>query len=64
MLETELPLTPEERLTIAALYLRLTSKDVLHPRQHPEGGRNTHVGESHILVSHVVSHNQSHGGVE
>lgn len=64
MSDSEAPLTPIERLVITALYLRLTSKDVLHPRQHPEGGMNQQVGASHILVSHPLSHNQSHGGAE
>lgn len=60
MSETEAPLTPVERLVIAALYASLTSKEVLHPRQHSEGGMNTQVAQSHILVSHPKSHNQSH----
>ncbi|SHX82251.1 Uncharacterised protein [Mycobacteroides abscessus subsp. abscessus] len=60
MSETEAPLTPVERLVIAALYASLTSKDVLHPRQHPEDGMNRQVARSHILVSHALSHNQSH----
>ncbi|BBZ83328.1 hypothetical protein MABM_32440 [Mycobacteroides abscessus] len=68
-------LTTGERLVIAALYARLTavtpssrlrldsgltSKDVLHPRQHPEGRLNQQVAQSHILVSHALLHNQSH----
>ncbi|MBN7314768.1 hypothetical protein [Mycobacteroides abscessus] len=61
MLEDEAPLTPDERLAIAALYLRLTSLDVLHPRQHPDIEKNKQAGQSHILVSHHLSHNQSHG---
>ncbi|SID67008.1 Uncharacterised protein [Mycobacteroides abscessus subsp. abscessus] len=75
MSDSEVPLTPIERLAVAALYARLTaatpssrlrldsgltSKDVLHPRQHPEDGMNTQVAQSHILVSHPKSHNQSH----
>lgn len=79
MSETDAPLTPMERLVIVALYARLTgvtpsphlglgsgltSKDVLDPRQHPEGGMNQQVARSHISVSHPLSHNQSHGGVE
>lgn len=60
MLEDEAPLTAEERLVIAALYASLTSKDVLHPRQHPECGMNQQVAQSHISVSHALSHNQSH----
>lgn len=61
MSDSEPPLTPVERLLIAALYAHLTSKEVLHQRQHPEGGMNTQVGKSHISVSHSKSHNQSHG---
>lgn len=76
MPDSEAPLTPFERLTIAAVYARLTavtpssrlrldsgltSKDVLHPRQHPEDGMNQQVEVSHILVSHPKSHNLSHG---
>lgn len=60
MPETEAPLTVDERLMLASLYLRLTSKDVLHPRQHPECGMNQQVAQSHISVSHALSHNQSH----
>lgn len=60
MSEIEPPLTAEERLTIVALYAGLTSKDVLHPRQHPDSEKNKQVGGSHILVSHPLSHNQSH----
>lgn len=59
MSDVEPPLTVEERLLLASVYLRLTSKDVLHQRQHPEGGMNMQVGESHILVSHLLSHNLS-----
>lgn len=62
MSDSEAPLTPFERLTIAAVYLRLTSKDVLHPRQHPERGMNMQVARCHILVSHPKSQNQSHLG--
>lgn len=62
MSDTEPPLTPDERLVIAALYLRLTSKDVLHPQQHPEDGMNQQVAQSHFLVSHPLSHNLSHLG--
>ncbi|SKF72982.1 Uncharacterised protein [Mycobacteroides abscessus subsp. abscessus] len=61
MSDSEAPLTPDERLLLASLYLRLTSKDVLHPRQHPEDGMNQQVEVSHILVSHPKSHNLSHG---
>ncbi|CPS25509.1 Uncharacterised protein [Mycobacteroides abscessus subsp. abscessus] len=64
MSDSEAPLTPVERLTIAAVYARLTSKDVLHPRQHPEDGLNRQVARSHILVSHPKSRNPSHGGAE
>lgn len=75
MSETEAPLTPVERLLIAAVYARLTavtpsarlrldsgltSKDVLPPRQHPNVGMNRQVAQSHISVSHPKSHNQSH----
>lgn len=60
MSETEAPLSPDERLAIAAVYLRLTSLDVLPPRQHPRGEENSQVGQSHILVSHHLSHNMSH----
>lgn len=75
MPDHEPPLTPIERLVIVGLYARLTavtpssrlrldsgltSLDVLHPRQHPEGGMNRQVGKSHILVSHPLSHNPSH----
>lgn len=61
MSETEPPLTPDERLLLAALYASLTSLDVLHPRQHNAGEANTQVEVSHILVSHALSHNPSHG---
>lgn len=64
MCEDEPPLAAEERLVIAALYMRLASKDVLHARQHPEGGMNRQVAQSHISVSYSLSHSQSHGGVE
>ncbi len=64
MSDSEAPLTPIERLVITALYLRLTSKDVLHPRQHHGGGMNPQVAQSHISVSHPLSHNPSHGGAE
>lgn len=60
MSDIEPPLTVEERLLLASVYTRLTSKDVLHPRQHPERGMNMQVGESHILVSHALLHNLSH----
>ncbi|MBN7483725.1 hypothetical protein [Mycobacteroides abscessus] len=60
--EDEAPLTAEERLLLASVYLRLTSKDVLPPRQHPQGEENKQVAQSHILVSVSQSHNQSHGG--
>lgn len=60
MLEDEAPLTPGERLVIAALYARLTTKDVVRPRQHANGGMNRQVGRSHILVSVPQSHNMSH----
>lgn len=75
MNEAEPPLSPVERLVIAALYARLTvvtpsprlrldsgltSKDVLHPRQHNAGNAKRQVGQSHILVSHTLSHNSSH----
>lgn len=60
MSETEAPLTSMERVLIVSLYARLTSLDVLHPRQHPERGMNMQVARSHILVSHPKSHNQSH----
>ncbi|SID68888.1 Uncharacterised protein [Mycobacteroides abscessus subsp. abscessus] len=60
MPDIEPPLTPGERLLIVGLYARLTSKDVLHPRQHPECGMNQQVAQSHISVSHALSHNQSH----
>lgn len=59
MLEDEAPLTPVERLLLASVYLRLTSKDVLPTRQHPQGEENGQVGQSHILVSHHLSHNMS-----
>ncbi|RIS84073.1 hypothetical protein D2E44_13365 [Mycobacteroides abscessus] len=58
--EDEAPLTAEERLLLASVYLRLTSKDVLHPRQHDAGNGKQQVGQSHILVSHTLSHNPSH----
>lgn len=61
MSDVEPPLTPDERLLLAAVYARLTSLDVLHPRQHPDIEKNKQVGQSHILVSHHLSHNQSHG---
>ncbi|SHO82457.1 Uncharacterised protein [Mycobacteroides abscessus subsp. abscessus] len=61
MLENEAPLSPVERLVITSLYASLTSLDVLPPRQHPRGEENKQVGRSHILVSHHMSHNQSHG---
>lgn len=60
MPDPESPLSPVERLVIAALYARLTSKDVLHPRQHPRGEENKQVVQSHNLVSHHLSHNTSH----
>lgn len=75
MPDIEPPLTPEERLVIAALYARLTavtpspplrldsgltSKDVLPPRQRPQGEENKQVGQSHILVLVPQSHNMSH----
>lgn len=60
MPDSEAPLTSIERLAIVALYLRLTSLDVLHPQQHPEDGMNMQVGQSHISVSHPKSHNPSH----
>lgn len=60
MSESEAPLSPVERLMLASLYLRLTSLDVLHPRQHNAGDMNTQVVQSHFLVSHSLSHNQSH----
>lgn len=59
--EDEAPLTADERLLLASVYLRLTSLDVLHPRQHPDSEKNGQVERSHILVSHSMSHNQSHG---
>lgn len=61
MSETEAPLTPDERLLLAAVYACLTSLDVLHPRQHPDSEKNRQVGQSHILVSIPQSHNMSHG---
>ncbi|KRQ26411.1 hypothetical protein AOT83_19090 [Mycobacteroides sp. H001] len=75
MSDSEAPLTPMERLVIAALYARLTvvtpwldsgltSKDVLRPQQHTEDGMNQQVERSHISVSHSMSHNQSHNGAE
>ncbi|RIT54682.1 hypothetical protein D2E95_20250 [Mycobacteroides abscessus] len=60
MPDSEAPLSPVERLVLASVYLRLTSKDVLHPRQHPRGEENKQVGQSHILVSVPQSHNMSH----
>lgn len=60
MTEDEAPLTPGERLALVALYAGLTSLDVLPPRQHPRGEENSQVGQSHILVSHHLSHNMSH----
>ncbi|CPW83120.1 Uncharacterised protein [Mycobacteroides abscessus subsp. abscessus] len=62
MLEDEAPLTPDERLLVASLYASLTSKDVLRPRQHNAGNAKRQVERSHILVSHSLSHNQSHRG--
>lgn len=59
--EDEAPLSPVERLLLASLYHRLTSLDVLHPRQSPRDEENSLVGGSHILVSHHLSHKQSHG---
>lgn len=64
MSDSEAPLTPMERLVIAALYANLTSLDVLPPQQHPEGGMNMQVAQSHILVSYPKSHNLSHNGAE
>lgn len=61
MSDIEAPLTAEERLLLAAVYARLTSLDVSHPRQSPRDEENSLVGGSHILVSHHLSHNQSHG---
>ncbi len=61
MLESEPPLSPVERLMLASLYLRLTSKDVLPQRQHPDSEKNGQVGQSHISVSHHLSQNQYHG---
>ncbi|RIS83878.1 hypothetical protein D2E44_12195 [Mycobacteroides abscessus] len=58
--EDEAPLSPVERLLLASLYHRLTSLDVLPPRQHPDSEKNRQVGQSHILVSHHLSHNTSH----
>ncbi len=60
MLDSEAPLSPVERLLLAAVYARLTSLDVLHPRQHTDSEKNGQVGQSHILVSHHLSHNTSH----
>lgn len=60
MCEDEPPLTPGERLLLTAVYARLTSLDVLHPRQHPRDDENSLVGGSHILVSVPQSHNLSH----
>jgi len=57
--DAEPPLSPDERLLLAAVYANLTSKDVLPPRQHNAGNANPQVGQSHILVSHSLSHNQS-----
>lgn len=61
MTESEAPLSPVERLVLASVYLRLTSLDVLQPRQHPDSEKNKQVGQSHILVSVPQSHNMSHG---
>lgn len=61
MPDSEAPLSPVERMVLASVYLRLTSKDVLPPRQHPDSEKNGQVERSHILVSHSLSHNQSHG---
>lgn len=61
MSDIEPPLTVEERLLLASVYTRLTSKDVLPPRQHPNVGMNRQVVQSQILVSVSQSHNQSHG---
>ncbi len=61
MSDAEPPLTADERLTVVALYLGLTSKDVLHPARHGDGEENQQVGQSHILVSHALSHSPSHG---
>ncbi|RIR76289.1 Uncharacterised protein [Mycobacteroides abscessus subsp. abscessus] len=60
MCEDEPPLAAEERLLVVSLYAGLTSKDVLHPRQHNAGNGKQQVGQSHILVSHTLSHNPSH----
>lgn len=60
MLDSEAPLTPDERLMLVGLYASLTSKDVLRPRQHNAGNEKPQVGQSHILVSHTLSHNPSH----
>lgn len=60
MCEDAPPLAAGERLVIAALYMRLTSKDVLHPAQHNAGDMNAQVEVSHISVSHHLSHNPSH----
>ncbi|RIS81273.1 hypothetical protein D2E44_14535 [Mycobacteroides abscessus] len=60
MSDSEAPLTPDERLMLVGLYARLTSKDVLHPRQHNAGNAKKQVVQSHILVSHPMSHNSSH----
>ncbi|SLI42768.1 Uncharacterised protein [Mycobacteroides abscessus subsp. abscessus] len=64
MPDVEPALTPDERLLLASVYLRLTSKDVLRPQQHTEDGMNQQVERSHISVSHSMSHNQSHNGAE
>ncbi|SLJ15114.1 Uncharacterised protein [Mycobacteroides abscessus subsp. abscessus] len=61
MSDSEASLTPDERLLLAAVYVRLTSLDVLQPRQHPDSEKNWQVERSHILVSVSQSHNQSHG---
>lgn len=61
MSDSEAPLSPDERLVLAAVYACLTSKDVLPTRQHPRGEGNKQVGESHISVSHHLSQNQYHG---
>lgn len=60
MPDSEAPLSPVERMVLASVYLRLTSKDVLPTRQHPDGEKNGQVGQSHILVSVPQSHNMSH----
>lgn len=60
MPDAEAPLTPDERLLLVGLYARVTSKDVLRPRQHNAGNAKRQVERSHILVSHSKSHNRSH----